>query len=142
MKAILATLSTALALTAASAWAQTGEHAGHHPPAGSTSSAAAATPMGGMNSGQSMQGMEMHSGMMASSGMHGMGGMEEKLMHEMCMSVMGDQMKNRPVHEHSREKGGMAMWPTGKPLSKEEMAAMHRECAAKMSSSSDAPKSH
>jgi hypothetical protein len=46
--------------------------------------------------------------------------------------MMGKDMAPKAVHEHSREKSGMAMWPNGKPLSKKEMAAMHEKCTAMM----------
>lgn len=59
--------------------------------------------------------------------------MDEKSQHEMCKSVMTRDMTNKSVHEHSREKGGMAMWPNGKPLTKEEMAAVHKRCVERMS---------
>jgi len=39
------------------------------------------------------------------------------------------------VHEHSREKGGVAMWPNGKPPSKAEMERMHKACAERMAPS-------
>jgi hypothetical protein len=61
-----------------------------------------------------------------------MEGMDPAAMHEMCKSVMGKDMAAKPVHEHSREKGGMAMGPNGKPLTKAEMAKMHERCAAMM----------
>ncbi|CAN7301300.1 hypothetical protein LJR219_001503 [Phenylobacterium sp. LjRoot219] len=64
---------------------------------------------------------------------HSMEGMDEKSMHEMCKSVMGKDMSNKSVHEHSRDKSGVAMWPNGKPLTKEEMAEMHKKCSAMMS---------
>jgi hypothetical protein len=52
--------------------------------------------------------------------------------HEMCKAVMGKQMDPKAVHEHSREKSGIAMWPNGKPLTKAEMEKMHKACAEKM----------
>lgn len=52
--------------------------------------------------------------------------------HEMCMAVMGKQMDAKPVHEHSRDKSGIATWPNGKPLTKAEMEKMHKACAEKM----------
>ena len=63
---------------------------------------------------------------------HSMEGMDPAAMHEMCKTEMGRKMKPKIVHEHSREKGGMAMWPNGKPLTKAEMAKMHERCAAMM----------
>lgn len=64
---------------------------------------------------------------------HSMEGLDAAAMHQMCKSEMGRKMDPKVVHEHSREKGGMAMWPNGKPLTKTEMAKMHEHCAAKMS---------
>ena len=55
--------------------------------------------------------------------------------HEMCKAVMGKQMDPKAVHEHSREKGGVAMWPNGKPPSKAEMERMHKACAERMAPS-------
>lgn len=52
--------------------------------------------------------------------------------HEMCKAVMGKQMDPRAVHEHSREKSGVAMWPNGKPPSEAEMEKMHKACAERM----------
>lgn len=52
--------------------------------------------------------------------------------HEMCQAVMGRKMAPKAVHEHSREKSGVAMWPNGKPLTKAEMEKMHKACADKM----------
>lgn len=52
--------------------------------------------------------------------------------HAMCKSVMGRQMDGKPVHDHGRDKTGAATWPNGKPLTPDEMAKMHKECAAKM----------
>lgn len=75
---------------------------------------------------------------MGSAQTHSMEGMDEKSMHEMCKSVMGKNMANKSVHEHSRDKGGVAMWPNGKPLTKEEMAEMHKKCAAMMSTDAGA----
>lgn len=63
---------------------------------------------------------------------HSMEGIDPAAMHEMCKSVMGHHMDPKAVHEHSREKGGMVMWPNGKPLTEAEMAQMHKQCAAKM----------
>jgi predicted alpha/beta hydrolase family esterase len=58
--------------------------------------------------------------------------MDPAAMHQMCMGVMGKQMANKSVHEHSREKSGIAVWPNGKPLTKAEMAKMHARCAEMM----------
>ena len=113
MKSLLATAIVIGALGASAAWAvEADQHAEHH-----ATAAQAATPAKPAAPAQ----------------MHSMKDMDEKSMHEMCKSVMGADMKNKPVHEHSREKGGMAMWPNGKPLTKEEMAEMHKKCAAMMS---------
>lgn len=43
---------------------------------------------------------------------------------------MGRMMEPKAIHEHSREKSGIATWPQGKPLTKAEMDAMHKNCAA------------
>ena len=69
-----------------------------------------------------------------------MEGMDEASMHEMCKSMMARDMKNKAIHEHSRDKSGVAIWPNGKPLTKAEMAEMHKRCAAKMSESTDGRK--
>lgn len=63
---------------------------------------------------------------------HNMEGMDPAAMHEMCKTEMGRKMNPKMVHEHSREKSGIAMWPNGKPLTKAEMAKMHEKCAAMM----------
>ncbi len=57
---------------------------------------------------------------------------EDAATHEMCKSVMGRDMQPRQPHDHAREKSGMVTWPNGKPLSKAEMARMHKRCAEKM----------
>lgn len=57
-------------------------------------------------------------------------------MHDMCKAVMGDQMAPRAVHDHGRDKTGAPTWPGGKPLSKAEMEAMHKKCAAMMAPAS------
>ena len=106
MRLILIPLVAAAALVAGQALAQD-EHAAHHP-AADAKPAAAAPAAGGME------------------------GMSQADMHKMCMGMMGKDMAPKAVHEHSREKSGMAMWPNGKPLSKKEMAAMHDKCAAMM----------
>ncbi len=53
-------------------------------------------------------------------------------MHDMCKAVMGDQMAPRAPHDHGRDKTGAPTWPGGKPLTKAEMEAMHKQCAAMM----------
>lgn len=63
---------------------------------------------------------------------HSMEGMDPAAMHAMCKTEMAKKMDPKAVHEHSREKNGMAMWPNGKPLTKAEMAKMHEKCAAMM----------
>ena len=63
---------------------------------------------------------------------HSMEGMDPAAMHAMCKTEMRRKMDPKSVHEHSREKGGMAMWPNGKPLTKAEMAKMHKRCATVM----------
>ncbi len=68
-----------------------------------------------------------------------MEGMSQADMHKMCMGMMGKHMAPRMVHEHSRQKSGIAMWPNGKPLSKDEMAAMHKKCAGMMEGEHAAP---
>ena len=103
---ILVALAAAAALVAGPGFAQP-EHDAHHPAADAKPPAAA--PAAG-----------------------GMEGMNQADMHKMCMGMMGKDMAPKAVHEHSREKSGMAMWPNGKPLSKKEMAAMHDKCAAMM----------
>lgn len=57
-------------------------------------------------------------------------------MHDMCKAVMGDQMDPKAVHDHGRDKTGAPTWPGGKPLTKDEMAAMHNRCAAMMAPAS------
>ena len=59
-------------------------------------------------------------------------------MHDMCKSVMGDKMAPKPRHDHGRDKTGAPTWPGGKPLTKPEMEAMHKKCAAMMTPA-DAP---
>lgn len=60
-------------------------------------------------------------------------------MHDMCKAVMGNQMDARTApHDHGRDKTGAPTWPGGKPLTKAEMKAMHKKCAAMMASA-DAP---
>lgn len=103
MRLVLIPLAAAV-LFAGQALAQD-DHAGHHPAADAKTAAPAAG---------------------------GMGGMSQADTHKMCASTMGKGMAPKAVHEHSREKNGMAMWPNGKPLSKTEMAAMHKKCAAMM----------
>ncbi len=72
---------------------------------------------------------------------HSMEGMDAAAMHEMCKAEMGKKMDPKAVHEHSREKSGIAVWPNGKPLTEAEMAKMHERCAAKMAMPmGDAPK--
>lgn len=72
---------------------------------------------------------------------HDMSGMDSASMHEMCKDVMAKKMDNKPVHEHSREKSGIATWPNGKPPTKAEMDKMHEQCAAKMAApAGEAPK--
>ena len=103
---LLVALAATAALLAGQALAQD-EHAAHHPAPDAKPAAAAPAP-GGME------------------------GMSQADMHKMCMGMMGKDMAPKAVHEHSRDKGGGAMWPNGKPLSKKEMAAMHEKCAAMM----------
>lgn len=69
----------------------------------------------------------------------GMDAMSQADMHKMCMGMMGKDMAPKAVHEHSREKSGIAKWPNGKPLSKDEMAAMHQKCAGMMEGAHAAP---
>lgn len=103
---VLVALAAAAALVGGAGFAQEG-HDDHHPAPDAKPAAAAPAP-GGME------------------------GMSQADMHKMCMGMMGKDMAPKAVHEHSREKSGMAMWPNGKPLSKKEMAAMHEKCAARM----------
>ena len=103
---VLTALAAAAALVAGPGFAQP-DHDAHHPAA--DAKPAAAAPAAG-----------------------GMAGMSQADMHKMCMGMMGKDMAPKAVHEHSREKSGIAMWPNGKPLSKKEMAAMHAKCAAMM----------
>lgn len=103
---ILIALATAAALVAGPGFAQE-NHSAHHPASDAKPAAAAPAPSG-------------------------MEGMSQADMHKMCMGMMGKDMAPKAVHEHSREKGGMAMWPNGKPLSKDEMTAMHKKCADMM----------
>ena len=102
----LIALAAATALVAGPGFAQP-DHDAHHP-ATDAKPAAAAPPAGGM------------------------AGMSQADMHKMCKGMMSKEMAPKPVHEHSRDKGGPAMWPNGKPLSKADMAAMHEKCAAMM----------
>ncbi|MCI3132768.1 hypothetical protein [Phenylobacterium aquaticum] len=103
---ILIALAAAAALVAGPGFAQE-DHSAHHP--APDAKPAAATPAPG-----------------------GMEGMSQADMHKMCMGMMGKDMAPKAVHEHSREKSGIAMWPNGKPLSKDEMAAMHKKCSGMM----------
>ena len=103
---IIVTLAVAGALVAGPGFAQP-DHDTHHP--ATDAKAAAAAPAAGS-----------------------MAGMSQEDMHKMCMSMMAKDMAPKAVHEHSREKSGMVMWPNGKPLSKKEMAAMHDKCAVMM----------
>jgi hypothetical protein len=105
MRLVSIPLMTAAILFAGQAFAED-EHAAHHP--AGTNSAEGVRTKGAME------------------------GMTQAEMHKMCMGVMGKDMAAKSVHEHSREKNGMVMWPNGKPLSKKEMAAMHDKCAAMM----------
>lgn len=106
-------LAAAAALVAGPGFAQDA-HGAHHP-ASDSKSAAAAPPTGGME------------------------GMSQADMHKMCMGVMGKGMAPKAVHEHSREKTGVTRWPNGKPLSADEMAAMHKKCAGMMEGQHAAP---
>lgn len=92
MKMLLTAIAAA-SLIAASAWAaQSDPHAGHH-----SAAPQAAAPAAGPST--------------APSHAHSMQGMDEKSKHEMCKTVMGHDMANKSVHEHSRDKGGTVMWP-------------------------------
>lgn len=54
-------------------------------------------------------------------------------MHDMCKAVMGDQMAPKAApHDHGRDKTGAPTWPGGKPLTKDEMEAMHKKCSGMM----------
>lgn len=103
---ILVAVVAAATLVAGPGLAQE-DHSAHHPAADGKPAVAAPTPSG-------------------------MAGMSQTDMHKMCMGMMGKDMAPKAVHEHSREKSGIAMWPNGKPLSKKEMAAMHEKCSAMM----------
>ncbi|MFC3068502.1 hypothetical protein [Phenylobacterium soli] len=105
---VFVALAAAAALVAGPGFAQP-DHDAHHPATDAKPAAAAPAPGGGM------------------------AGMSQADMHKMCMGMMGKDMAPKAVHEHSGEKSGMAMGPNGKPLSKDEMAAMHEKCAAMMS---------
>jgi hypothetical protein len=107
----LIALAAATSLVASQGIAQE-DHTAHHP---ATPQPAPATP-------DTKSGMAMDS----------MKGMDSAAMHKMCMGVMGKKMAAKPVHEHSREKSGIAMWPNGKPLTKVEMTKMHAQCAEMM----------
>lgn len=110
---ILIALAAAAALVAGPVLAQE-YHSAHHPAPDATPAAAAPAP-GGME------------------------GMSQADMHKMCMGVMGKDMAPKAVHEHSREKSGIAMWPNGKPLTMAEMEAMHKKCAGMMEAEHAAP---
>ena len=110
---IFIALAAAAALVAGPGFAQNG-HDAHHPDSDAKPAVAAPAP-GGME------------------------GMSQADMHKMCMGMMGKDMAPKAVHEHSREKSGVAMWPNGKPLSKDEMAAMHKKCAGMMEGEPAAP---
>lgn len=110
---IFIALAAAAALVAGPGFAQEA-HGAHHP-ASDTKPVVAAPAPGGME------------------------GMNQADMHKMCMGVMGKDMAPQAVHEHSREKSGIAIWPNGKPLSKDEMAAMHKKCAGMMEGDHAAP---
>lgn len=110
---ILVALAAAATLAAGPVLAQE-DHSAHHP-APDAKPAAAAPAHGGME------------------------GMSHDDMHKMCMGMMGKDMAPKAVHEHSREKSGIAMWPNGKPLTKDEMAAMHQKCAGMMQGEHAAP---
>jgi hypothetical protein len=111
-KTLLIALAAAGALAASQGLAQD-EHAAHHPaPAVDAKAASSANTMADM---------------------------DPAAMHQMCKGMMGKKMAAKSVHEHSREKNGLAMWPNGKPLTKSEMAAMHDKCAAMMEAEHAAP---
>lgn len=57
---------------------------------------------------------------------------DETPSHEMCKSVMGRKMEARQPHDHGRDKTGAMTWPRGKPLTKSEMAKLHKQCAERM----------
>jgi hypothetical protein len=57
---------------------------------------------------------------------------DEAPTHEMCKSVMGRKMEARQPHDHGREKTGAMTWPNGKPVTKSEMAKLHKQCAKRM----------
>lgn len=61
---------------------------------------------------------------------------DETPTHEMCKSVMGRKMEARQPHDHGRDKTGAMTWPSGKPVTKGEMAKLHRQCAKRMAASS------
>ena len=88
MRILLITVAAAAALTASQSYAQP-DHAAHHPATPAPSGTAEAKATA-----------------------------DATPTHEMCKAVMGKQMDPKAVHEHSREKSGVAMWPNGKPLSK------------------------
>lgn len=103
---IFIALAAAAALVAGPGFAQE-DHSAHHPASDAKPEVAAPAP-GAME------------------------GMSQADMHKMCMGMMGKDMAPKAVHEHSREKSGIAMWPNGKPLTTVEMEAMHQKCAAMM----------
>jgi len=103
---IFVALAAAAALVAGPGFAQP-DHDAHHPAPDAPPAAGHASP-------------------------DGMAGMSPADMHKMCTGMMAKDMAPKAVHEHSREKNGMTVWPNGKPLSKKEMTAMHAKCAAMM----------
>jgi len=112
---IFIALAAAATLVAGPGFAQE-DHSAHHPASDAKPAATAPAPAPGS-----------------------MEGMSQADMHKMCMGMMGKDMAPRAVHEHSRDKSGIAMWPNGKPLSKDEMAAMHLKCAGMMEGEHAAP---
>lgn len=55
---------------------------------------------------------------------------DEASMHDQCKVLMGRMMDPKAQHDHGKDKTGAPTWPGGKPLTKDEMAAMHKKCAA------------
>lgn len=57
---------------------------------------------------------------------------DQAAMHEKCKAVMGSKMDAKRPHEHSADKQGIATHPRGIPLTKAEMAKLHKQCAEMM----------
>lgn len=57
----------------------------------------------------------------------------ELSLHDRCKIFMGNRMDPRWMHDHHRDKTGMPTWPRGRPPTKAQMDAMHKQCLKLMS---------